>query len=296
MDTMRAMNAMKRAPLVLALLACGLAGCAEKAPPAEPAATAAPAPAAAPAAEPAAVAAAAAPEVLADGANAVSRRVENMHQTRFAEIFLAAKDPASGRLVAACFNTMFNPAGIPESKDTAPQSLVAGLDFDAMKQQYGVLGASLNGPKLWTPDWTDIDTGTTRNFNGLEATWVAQLEMGDNAGGVSETTPYKPMTIARKSSLGWNKGTTVLLLDDAEGTTWIMKGFQLGLEPRHTYADFLAGAASLFTQLPSGWKVRVKTLEQDLIETPENGVATIMSDEHFNVYDKTGPGMSNYVP
>jgi hypothetical protein len=33
-----------------------------------------------------------------------------------------------------------------------------------------------------------------------------------------------------------------------------------------------------------------------LIEVPESGVATIMADEFFNVYDKTGPGMSNYRP
>ena len=48
--------------------------------------------------------------------------------------------------------------------------------------------------------------------------------------------------------------------------------------------------------LPKGWKVRVTTLEKDLIEKPEGGVATISSDEFFNVYDKTGPGMSNYKP
>ena len=39
--------------------------------------------------------------------------------------------------------------------------------------------------------------------------------------------------------------------------------------------------------------MRVKTLEEDLIEKLEDGVATIMSDEFFNVYDKTGPGMTN---
>ena len=40
----------------------------------------------------------------------------------------------------------------------------------------------------------------------------------------------------------------------------------------------------------------MKTLEKDLIENPEGGVATIMPDEFFNVYDKAGPGMSNYKP
>ena len=113
---------------------------------------------------------------------------------------------------------------------------------------------------------------------------------------IAETTPYQPMTIARKSGVGWNTGTTVLLLDDAEGKTWVMKGFQLGLTPRYTYEEFVAAGAGRFTQLPPGWKFRVKTLERDLIERPEGGVATIMADEFFNVYDKTGPGMSNYKP
>jgi len=234
--------------------------------------------------------------VLNDGANAKPGRVENMHMTRYIEIFLAAPDVNTGKLVAACYNTMFTPDGIPASKNTAPQELVEGLDFDLMKQEYGLKGASLNGPKLWSPDWSEVEIGTEREFNGIKAAWVAQLNMGDNTGGVSETAPYKPMTIARKSALGWKKGTTVMLLDDAEGNTWILKGFQLGLKTQYTYEQFVAAGQSNFKKLPEGWKFRVKTLDRDLTETPENGVATIMSDEFFNVYDKTGPGMSNYKP
>ncbi len=182
------------------------------------------------------------------------------------------------------------------SKDTAPQALAEGLDFVKLKQEFGVLGASLNGPKIWLPDWTDIDVGVERSFNGIPAAWVAQLNMGTNTGGVAESTPYAPLTVARKSALGWNKGTTVLLLDDAEGNTWIMKGFQLGLKPQHTYEQFVAKGQSNFEKLPAGWKFRVRTLDKDLIETPEGGVATIMPDEFFNIYDKTGPGMTNYKP
>jgi hypothetical protein len=37
-------------------------------------------------------------------------------------------------------------------------------------------------------------------------------------------------------------------------------------------------------------------LDEDLIEIPESGVATITPDEFFNVYDKAGPGMTNYTP
>lgn len=235
------------------------------------------------------------PKVLADGVDAKYKRVENMHMVRYIEIFLAGREAKTGKLVAACYNTMFIPSGIPASKDTAPQKLVLGLDFAQMKKVYGLLGASLNGPKLWMPDWAEADTGVVREFNGMKAAWVAQLDM-DKGAGVNESAPYETMTIARKSGIGWNKGTTVLLLDDAEGNTWIMKGFQQGLKPQYTYEEFVAAGQSQFKKLRPGWKFRVKTLEKDLVETPEGGVATIMPDEFFNVYDKTGPGMTNYKP
>lgn len=236
------------------------------------------------------------PTVFNDGAGAKPGRFDNMHKTRFIEIFLAHRNATTGKLVAECYNSMFTAAGIPALKDSSPQAQVEGLDFAKLKADYGILGASLNGPKLWLPDWTEIDMGVEREFNGIHASWVAQLSMGDNAGGVSESTPYKPMSIARKSGLGWNKGTTVLLLDDADGNTWIMKGFQLGLKPTYTYEQFVAAAGTNFKKLPEGWKFRIATLEKDLVEVPEGGVATIMPDEFFNVYDKTGPGMSNYKP
>jgi hypothetical protein len=235
--------------------------------------------------------------VLDDGARAVPARVENVHRTRFIEIFLADRDPESSLVAAACYNSMFTSKGIPPSRDTAPAALVEGLDFQRIRQEYGVLNASLNGPKLWLPDWTDIEVGAERNFNGIAAAWVATLQMGEEAGFVEKTAPYQPQSIARKSSLGWNKGTTVVLLDDANGNTWIMKGFQIGQTPRLGYDEFISTLDQQYKALPSGWgNLRLKTLDQDLVETPEAGVATIMADEHFNVWDKTGPGMTNYVP
>ena len=81
------------------------------------------------------------------------------------------------------------------------------------------------------------------------------------------------------SSVGWNKGTKVVLLDDPEGNTWIMKGFELGIKPKHTYEQFLAAGESNFKKLPAGWKFRIKVLDKDYVETPETGVATIMVDE-----------------
>lgn len=241
------------------------------------------------------IAASAAPKVLSDGDGAKSGRAEGLHRVRYIEIFLAAKDPKTGKVVAPCYNSTFSSAGIPPSKDTAPQASVEGLDFDKIKAEFGVLGASLNGPKLWMPDWCEVEIGTQREFNGIKTAWVAELHMG-NPEAVSKVPAYQPMTIARKSGVGWNKGTPALLLDDSAGNTWIMKGFQLGLNPQHTYEQFVAAGAGNFKKLPPGWKFRIKNLDQDLVESPAEGLATIMADEFFNVYDKTGPGMTSYKP
>jgi len=121
---------------------------------------------------------------------------------------------------------------------------------DKLKTEYGVLNASLNGPKIWQPDWVTVNAGVERDFNGIPATWVAQLNMGDNLELVAEMEVYKPVTIARKSQLGWNKGTRVFLLDDPEGNSWILKGFQLGLKPQHAFEEFLAGGPDQFKKLP----------------------------------------------
>lgn len=236
------------------------------------------------------------PKVLRDGDGAKSIRVDGLHKVRFAEIFLAHRDAKTGKMVAECYNTSLFPSAISTSKDTAPQAWAEGLDFNKMKNEFSILGASLNGPKLWMPDWIEVQNGVTREFNGRKVPWVARLNMGDNTGGVSESTPYKPVTIERDSGIGWNKGTTALLLDDAEGNTWIMKGFQVGLKPAYTFEQFVAAGQSQFKKLPPGWKFRVKVLDKNLNERPKGGVATIMVDEFFNVYDKTGHGMSDYKP
>ena len=238
---------------------------------------------------------AAEPKVLHDGDGAKTMRFENMHQTRFIEIFLATRDPKTGKLVAPCYNTMYTSKGNTLPKDTAPQALVKGLDFEKIAKKFGVPKASLNGPKLWLPDWVELPVGKDREFNGMTAGWVAQLSLPEK-GGIGEDSPYEPMEIARSSKWGWSKGTKTMLLDDPEGNTWILKGFQLGLNPKQTYDEFLAKGAANYKKLPPGWKVRVAVLEKDVIEIPETGVATIMTDELFNVWDKTGPGMTNYKP
>lgn len=235
------------------------------------------------------------PNILSDSDDAKSGRADGLYLVRYIEIFLTIKNPETSKIVAQVYNSSILSPGVVTSKDTAPQEQVVGLDFDKIAAEYGVLNASLNGPKLWLIDWFEITIGKLREFNGIKAPWVAQLNIGD-AKPPSEIKPYTTVTITRKSAVGWNKGTEVLLLDDDKGNTYVLKGFQLGVEPQHTYEEFVAAGASNFKKLPVGWNFRIKTLEQDLIEKPVKDVATLLVDEFLNVYDLTGPGLTNYIP
>jgi hypothetical protein len=235
--------------------------------------------------------------VLKAGVGAKTMRFENMHQSRFIEFFFAVRDSITGKMVAPCFNSMYTSALTKDSskmKDTSPQNLVEGLDMDSLAKEYGVLSVFLNGPKLWMPDWVEVEVGEEIISNGITLGWCAQLALPVN-GRVAET-PYEPMKITRTSKWGWKKGTKSILLDDSEGNTWILKGFQLGLNPLQSYDEYLAKGADNYKNLPAGWKVRVITLDKEVVEIPATGVATIMIDELGNVWDMCGSGMTNYIP
>jgi hypothetical protein len=82
--------------------------------------------------------------------------------------------------------------------------------------------------------------------------WCAELSLTKDQAKEMSKFAYVTTTIARKSAFGYNKGTTVYLMEDADGNTWIMKGFELGIKPDRTYEQFATDPASYFKKLPQG--------------------------------------------
>ncbi|MBN2506728.1 MAG: hypothetical protein JXQ71_08545 [Verrucomicrobia bacterium] len=54
-----------------------------------------------------------------------------------------------------------------------------------------------------------------------------------------------------------------------------------GFKPQYTHEEFVAAGQSQFKRLPPGWKFRVKTLDRDLNEKREGGMATINGGRAF---------------
>ena len=184
-----------------------------------------------------------------DNANVQVQHLNNQNASRYAEIFLVGGNGLTKNLKANVYNTLLLNGYTEANKDSAPQALAEAFNPEQVKKENHVLGSELNGPKRWMLDWIEVPVGTERDFCGLKACWVAELSLkGMNLKDESKMS-YHPTTVQRHTKFGYNKGTTAHLIDDAEGNTWIMKGYNEGLKPAMSYEQALATLGSRLTQI-----------------------------------------------
>ena len=100
-----------------------------------------------------------------------------------------------------------------------------------------------------------------RDFDGLKARWFCEVNLPKNMN-VHEkgSTAYKPTTVARKSTMGFDKGKPVFILEDPQGNPWVMQAASLIVDPSETY-DSLKDLGSKLKLAP-GWKFRINVIDQ----------------------------------
>jgi hypothetical protein len=228
-----------------------------------------------------------------DKATMVMQKNINLRNVAWAEVILWCGDGGT-------YNTM----SLNDPKDSAPEALFKKLDKAKLAKEYQVTAVSTNpdvGRKFWTCDEFDIDgSPTVRDFNGLKARFVGTVAAGPggkpmdlSAAGIQKFM-YKPLQFNRVSTLIFQKGKPVFLLDDPNGTTWINKAYQTGVDPTLTY-EGMATLDKHLKHLPKGWKFRSVVIDRDLV-IKANGVQRIMWDELGNAYDALEPGAVNFRP
>ena len=219
-------------------------------------------------------------------------RFENVRGQRYTEIFLIGGHAITRKLVAAVYNT----TGLNDADgtgDTSPQTMLDKVDVDVLKDEYEVLSAFKNGPRLWCLDWVEVMAGVERDFNALKARWVMWLDVPKEMR-KHESVAYHSLSGKRDTHLGINEGSPAFILDDPEGNSWVMKSASLIADPTQTYAS-LKDLGGRLHPAP-GWSFRAVVLDQDLVLTPDNGAVKITQDELGNTYDRVGGPFSNYKP
>lgn len=223
-----------------------------------------------------------------DGDQAKLATLRGLRGVRYMEFMLVGSVPVEGAFMGTVYNTTpYNQAA--GSKDSAPQTTVDRLNPVELAKENKVAKVWLNPPRQWLLDNIDIEAGKVREFGGLKAAWCAVMAMPKG-----EWAPWTTTTIARKSKFSFDKGSTVYLVDDPHGTTYIMKSVSPSVDKSNTLDNISTIESRL--KVPAGWKYRTAVIDQKLILIPTSGVATILKDTLDDVYDKTGKGYSNFKP
>src|SRR5215471_15471352 len=217
-----------------------------------------------------------------DGANAKVMKFDHLQDVRYTEIVPIFPNPKTDELQGAFYNTTgLNNSADP--KDTSPQALLDKIDLEALKKQLGALAVFKNGPRYWCYDWIELPVGAERDFDGLKARWFGTVNLPKDFGKKKGSLAYKPTTVGRKSKQGYAKGQTVFILDDPEGTPWVMQAYSRIVDPKLSWADLEKLGDKL--KLPKGWKYRAKVLDKDLQIGAVKGVARVVQDDLENTYN-----------
>ncbi len=209
--------------------------------------------------------------------------LDGLRGMRYCEIFLIGGNPITENLYGEVFNTsdLNNKA---DRLDTCPQPMWDKVSADALKKKYDALGVFKNGPRGWTMDRIRLPISPAiHTLSGLDTRWFMKVELPKGIRPGSGSTAYKTINAVRTSSMTFDKGKPVFILEDPTGTPWVMQAYSMIVDPKLTYDD-LANLGSKL-KLPPGWKYRVKVLDQDLTILAVNGVAHITQDELQNTYD-----------
>jgi hypothetical protein len=244
-----------------------------------------------------------------DCAGAEQRKYDHLRGARYEEIDLFAKDALKKVPYVSVYNTT-GLNGADDSSDSAPKSLVDGLDPRKIAKQYQALVAMTSPPRYWTVDWLVDRVGAVRQFGGLDAAWMGNSQAPASrlsvrpistkpasakpASAKPASEAFRPAFVGRTSIEGFRKGSEVYLLDDPKGRTWVLVSYTDKDVPGLTL-DRLDSLGDLL-KLPQGWKFRTTALKKELILEPKGGSAGVIQDDRDNVYHLTGPGQSNFVP
>lgn len=212
---------------------------------------------------------------------------------QYCEVWLFTGTPETG-----IWGTYYNTSELNNSADkmnTCPAEVWDKVTVDGLKATWDVIGAYKNGPRNWTFDSVAIPVGPVDTFEGIEARWwgAGELPKGVDLK-VAHMTPYQELKSHRKSTFTFKAGEPLFILDDPDGTPWVMQAYSKILYPNLTYADLSDMASKL--KPPAGWKYRVATPEQDLIISTPEGYNWIVQDELQNTYDACKEGACNIQP
>ena len=197
----------------------------------------------------------------------------NMRGKRYCEILLL--DLQQDGLHAEVFNTY--------PLNNCPQAQWEAIDTAAVAKDEGVVFAAPNGPRYWAMDSvvkSDMTEVYMKTFGTLDMNRYASVYVGTSPADLM--LPYNPHAVNRKAAFTFNAGSTVFMLHDAEGKTYVMQSWSQQIDPELIEEDLYTLNDRL--QLPDGWTYDYKTLDEDFVVETRAEDAQVLGDNLRNTY------------
>ncbi len=153
-----------------------------------------------------------------------------------------------------------------------------------MKNEFGALAVTLNGPRHWVINGA---TGASlpadakiASFGSLQMLRAATIQSAIGEAAV-DNSPYSPIEVQRTNTFNFTTDNEVYELVTDTGETYIMQSYSRIIDVDQSIDDL----ASLGTRLtlPQGWMFRARVLQDDF-DLVTDGLAVVVVDDLSNTY------------
>jgi hypothetical protein len=201
-----------------------------------------------------------------------AEKITNTRNMRFGEILLVKPTGIE----------VYNTTGVND----CPPRLWNALDLDKIKKQYGAPRVEKNGPHYWMMDEQTVSFGEKVAFGGLEARWVATLNLAAAEKAVQGSEPYKVFRPKKTQKMVYFKGKPVYELVDPDGNVYVLQAHE-----EQFPIESLPKLGEKLKKLPRGWQYRTRNLTEDLVLdlVPDKPIYAV-GDEFHQYYTRIPKG------
>lgn len=216
------------------------------------------------------------PDVTATDATANDVSLStNVRGRRYCEVLSGMVTGATVRL------DVYNTYGLNDCPDDAWRR----LDVAALRTELGTPVVVLNGPRYWTLDAFDmaaVQDPTVRTIGGIPMRIAGRVEVPLAA--AASSAPYTDRSIRRDTTVRFAAGGRVFELLDNAGHVYVMQSFSVQRTAQTIESLSTLGARLM---VPMGWSFRSRVLTDDLRIVAEGGMATVLTDDFNNTYQRS---------
>ena len=198
----------------------------------------------------------------------------NMHGARYGEIIVVTGGPFN--FTGHVYNTI--------GLNDCPEATWKSLNQQQLKKEFNARAVVLNGPRYFLMDSSSIlNPGNVVSFDGLQARFLADVEIPLSNVIRGGSQPYTENTVQRTTRYLFKKGRTIYELISPQGKRYVMQSYSQIIDPALSEADLISLGSRL--ALPSGWSYKTKVLDQDYV-MQALGTAYILQDNLKNSYQR----------